>query len=138
MVASRLVIHLLEIPEILRAIVQHLIHFESSGALVSPFLFRPRALLDCCMVSKRWRQVLLPVLWRVYDQRYMWMVLFVVLIRNSASLQFYHGEDIFEQNDRALAVKTRTTTTTTTTSKAALNNNKNTSAQPKPPLRAHR
>ncbi|KAF9110568.1 hypothetical protein BGX27_006171 [Mortierella sp. AM989] len=51
----------LDYPEILFAVGEHIPAFTLKS---NNLLFTPKTLLDCCLVSKFWRDVLLPFVWR--------------------------------------------------------------------------
>lgn len=50
-------------------------------------IFKPRNLLSCALVSKFWRKVVLPHLWKVYSAEYMGKVPIDVVIKNSFHLR---------------------------------------------------
>ncbi|KAG0096622.1 hypothetical protein BGZ93_004228 [Podila epicladia] len=62
--------HPLDIPEILHAVGLHIPLWEEISYFreADEYECHPKDLLACCSVSKLWRAVLLPVLWRVYDK----------------------------------------------------------------------
>ncbi|KAG0213235.1 hypothetical protein BGX31_001300, partial [Mortierella sp. GBA43] len=54
----------LDITELVEAIGRHVLVYEwESGSPSSPF--QPRTLVSCCLVSRHWRNVMLPILWSV-------------------------------------------------------------------------
>ncbi|KAI8347446.1 hypothetical protein B0O80DRAFT_215333 [Mortierella sp. GBAus27b] len=57
--------------EILEAIGSHIPLVEKVPGTLARYEFRPRAMMNCCLVSKFWRQVLMPILWRVHDTQLM-------------------------------------------------------------------
>ncbi|KAK3816342.1 MAG: hypothetical protein J3Q66DRAFT_388526 [Benniella sp.] len=62
----------LSCPEILYAIGEELPVFDKAPPnTLTMFQFSPRVLLNCCSVSKFWREVLMPLLWRVDDTKSM-------------------------------------------------------------------
>ncbi|KAF9935759.1 hypothetical protein BGZ65_003069 [Modicella reniformis] len=76
-------------PEILYAIGESIpIFVEINGS----YAFKPRNLLDCCLVSKVWRSVLTPLLWRIDDTKSMYMVPILLLVKNSHLVKTYLGE----------------------------------------------
>ncbi|KAK3837848.1 MAG: hypothetical protein JOS17DRAFT_786953 [Linnemannia elongata] len=102
----------LAIPEILRAIAINIPLFttnplpssSSQGFLRSPHditLFQatepgpgfiPLDLLNCCLVCKTWREILVPVLWRCFDERFMWRVPQEVLVRYRRHVRYFRGK----------------------------------------------
>ncbi|KAF9935758.1 hypothetical protein BGZ65_003068 [Modicella reniformis] len=56
----------LDCPEILYAIGQWIPTFQEERSSET-YIFTPRGLLNCCLVSKYWREVLTPLIWRVDD-----------------------------------------------------------------------
>ncbi|KAG0030386.1 hypothetical protein BGZ81_002724 [Podila clonocystis] len=83
--------HPLEIPEILHAVGLHIPLWEEIHE-TEEYDCHPEDLLACCSVSKLWRAVLLPVLWRVYDRRCksLWSVPEETLLKYC-----YHFQHIF-------------------------------------------
>ncbi|KAG0053684.1 hypothetical protein BGZ89_002858 [Linnemannia elongata] len=53
--------------------------------------FLPLTLLNCCLVCKTWREILMPVLWRCFDERFMWRVPQEVLVRYRRHLRCFRG-----------------------------------------------
>ncbi|KAF9141885.1 hypothetical protein BGX30_003888 [Mortierella sp. GBA39] len=53
--------------------------------------FLPLALLNCCLVCKTWREILVPVLWRCFDERFMWRVPQEVLVRYRRHMRYFRG-----------------------------------------------
>ncbi|KAF9938459.1 hypothetical protein BGZ65_012776 [Modicella reniformis] len=61
----------LDCPEILHAIGQWIPTFQEERSSSSNYIFTPRRLLNCCLVSKYWREILTPLLWRLDDTQAM-------------------------------------------------------------------
>ncbi|KAG0203799.1 hypothetical protein BGX33_008906 [Mortierella sp. NVP41] len=85
----------LEMPEIVRLIglcVPLLSRYYDRFGLEC-FKFAPTTLLNCCLVSKSWRAILLPALWRFYDQTCMEAdVPRHILARYRSHFRYYSGQ----------------------------------------------
>jgi len=81
----------LNCPEILYAIGEQIPVFKRLPGIADVYNFIPRTILNCCLVSKYWRKVLTPLLWRVDETQSMWMVPYAVLEKNREHVRTYIG-----------------------------------------------
>ncbi|KAI7826158.1 hypothetical protein BC939DRAFT_475855 [Gamsiella multidivaricata] len=90
----------LTIPEII-AMIGQLIPLTHRATYTDPFnptrttttfIFAPRDLLACTAVSRAWRRVLLPILWRSYDSALMRYVPLAALQINSVHFQSFRDQ----------------------------------------------
>lgn len=79
----------LRCPEILEAIGEWIPIFQAQSGLTDNYVFKPRAMLNCCLVSKFWRMILTPILWRIHDGKAMIGVPHSVLNRNKEHVKVY-------------------------------------------------
>ncbi|KAF8929901.1 hypothetical protein BGZ58_008614 [Dissophora ornata] len=109
----------LEIPEIIAMIGQQ-IPLSRKATYTDPFnpvitttalVFSPKDLLACTAVSRAWRRILLPILWRFYDGALMRYAPLAVLQANSVyfrsfrdQLGHYHSGPFFATNLRQLII----------------------------------
>ncbi|KAG0322791.1 hypothetical protein BG000_002792 [Podila horticola] len=102
--------HPLEIPEILHAVGLHICLWEEKGFFreAEKYDCHPKDLLACCSVSKLWRAVLLPVLWRVYDRgsEGLWSVPKETLLKYCHYFQHVFGDVTEEGPYRCPNIKT--------------------------------
>lgn len=71
-VSASMPVHPLDLPEVLAAVGVFLLLWEQDYDPLhyrSTPRFNPATLRACVMVSKLWRQILLPILWTTYDHR---------------------------------------------------------------------
>ncbi|KAF9366490.1 hypothetical protein BGX34_001928 [Mortierella sp. NVP85] len=80
----------LDCPEILIIIGEWIPLFEQ-GPVKKPFIFKPRTLLNCCLVSKHWYKTLWPLVWRVDDRGSMKGVPWMTMNKNSQYVRTYLG-----------------------------------------------
>ncbi|KAK3816337.1 MAG: hypothetical protein J3Q66DRAFT_342246 [Benniella sp.] len=80
----------LDCPEILITIGEWIPLFEQ-GPDKKPFIFKPRTLLNCCLVSKHWYKTLWPLVWRVDDRGSMRRVPWMTMTMNSRYVRTYLG-----------------------------------------------
>lgn len=64
----------------------------STGALIQKKSYTPQTLLNCCLVSKSWRLILLPILWRCYDDRHMGIVPRHIIVQNRSFFRYFSGQ----------------------------------------------
>lgn len=53
--------------------------------------FLPVSLLNCCLVCKSWRDILMPVLWRCYDERFMRRIPYNLMLRYRSHIRYFRG-----------------------------------------------
>ncbi|KAF9366489.1 hypothetical protein BGX34_001927 [Mortierella sp. NVP85] len=74
----------LDCPEVLHAIGKWIPVFVRG-------VFKPKTLLDCCLVSKHWNRTLTPLLWRVDDKRSMAKVPQAVMEKHKKHVWIYYA-----------------------------------------------
>ncbi|KAG0363940.1 hypothetical protein BC939DRAFT_468534 [Gamsiella multidivaricata] len=79
----------LDHPEILFAVGECIPVFQRQSA---DFKYTPQTLLRCCRVSKFWRKILLPFLWRVHDAQAMDKVPMKVLTMYSHHFRWFYTD----------------------------------------------
>ncbi|KAI1315462.1 hypothetical protein EDD11_000743 [Mortierella claussenii] len=109
----------LEIPEIIAMVGQRIplcckaVHTDLFDATKTTFttVFAPKDLLACTAVSRTWRRILLPILWRSYDGALMRYVPLTVLQVNSVFFRSFrdqyghhHSGPFFATNLRHLVI----------------------------------
>ncbi|KAF9297299.1 hypothetical protein BGZ88_010482 [Linnemannia elongata] len=83
----------LEMAEIARLIGLNILLFDPpSRTLAKKKSYLPQTLLNCCLVSKSWRAILLPVLWRCYDGRLMGLVPRLIIVQYRSLFQYCSGQ----------------------------------------------
>ncbi|KAG0006264.1 hypothetical protein BGZ80_001738 [Entomortierella chlamydospora] len=80
----------LDYPEILFAVGEHIPLFQPNPNDTINMKFTPKTLLSCCLVSKFWRDVLLPFVWRVHDTIPMSHCPMEVLSRHKDLVRYYY------------------------------------------------
>ncbi|KAF9175360.1 hypothetical protein BGX21_003627 [Mortierella sp. AD011] len=88
----------LDYPEILLAVGEHIPLFQPNPDGAIDMKFTPKTLLSCCLVSKFWRDVLLPFLWRVHDTIPMIRCPIEVLTRHKDLVRYYYFISTWNRN----------------------------------------
>ncbi|KAG0283584.1 hypothetical protein BGZ96_012023 [Linnemannia gamsii] len=82
----------LEIPEIVHLIGLNIPVLDTFNHRFYQEPYNPKTLLNCCLVSKSWRAILLPVLWRLYDGNRMSIVPRHIVIQYRSLFRYYRGQ----------------------------------------------